>query len=350
MSADRSETIFHNRGAAFSPEYRVTIPGILTHLYRLWRTMKRHEPYFETRVEELLAPLLPGKNQLNPSNLVRIRKYWELSLHFICGSFYERNGWKLSRREEENILRLSLLSPFYDDLFEEGIDAERIRSLTANPQGFQPAHPKEIIVCTLYCSILESLNDPVSFKEQFLQVFHWQQRSLEQKDIAVSEAALTEIMIGKSYHSFQLFYRLLEHFPSADELDLMRRVSGLLQFTNDVFDVYKDVQHNVYTVPNLYGDYSKLRKWLLDEVRLLNGQLAALPNPVKAKKKNTITFHAMNAMCLLALEQLERNTGGKADIARLRMMHRKELVCDMDDFLMKIKWLWKVEALCGMKE
>ncbi|MGV3765527.1 MAG: hypothetical protein ACO1NW_05335 [Chitinophagaceae bacterium] len=349
MAADRSDTTYNNENPAFINAFRVTMTDILLQVFRLWRTMKRHESYFETRVQELLVPLLPEKNQLKPSSLVRIRKYWELSLHFICGSFYERNGWKLIRREEENILRLSLLSPFYDDLFEEGIDTERIKSLTADPHRFQPAHPKENIVCTLYCSILESLNDPFSFKSQFLQVFHWQQRSLQQKDITVSEAALAEIMIEKSYHSFLLFYRLLERFPSTDELDLMRRVAGLLQFTNDVFDVYKDVQHNVCTIPNLYGDYSKLRKWLLKEVRLLNGQLAALSFPVKAKKKNAITFHAMNAMCLLALEQLGRNTGGKADIAQLRTMHRKELVCDMDGFWVKIKWLWKVKALCGMK-
>ena len=348
MSVDRSETIFNKRSTPFSPEYRVTIPGTLTHLFRLWRTMKRQESYFEARVQELLAPLLSEKNQLKSSSLVRIRKYWELSQHVICGSFYELNGWKLSATEEENILRLSLLSPFYDDLFEEGIPAERIQSLTANPHGFQPEFPEEKIVYTLYCSILNSLKDPASFKNQFLQVFHWQQRSLEQKNIAVSEATLSAIMIEKSYHSFLLFYRLLERFPSPEELETIRRVAGLLQFTNDVFDVYKDIQHNVYTIPNLYGDYGKLRTWLLDEVRLLNGQLAALPNAVKAKKKNAITFHAMNAMCLLALEQLERNTGGKADIARLRMMHRKELVCDMDRFGVKIRWLWKVKALCGM--
>lgn len=348
-NAAHSDTVHAAGNLASFNGFGVTIPGILTQLFRLWRTMKRQEPYFETRVQELLAPLLPEKNQLTPSSLVRMRKYWELSQHFICGSFYELNGWELSGAAEENILRLSLLSPFYDDLFEEGVPAARIRSLTDDPHKFQPAHPNEKIVCALYCSILESLKDPASFKNQFLQVFHWQQRSLEQKDIAVSEAALAEIMIKKSYHSFQLFYRLLERFPSAEELDLVRPVAGLLQFTNDVFDVYKDVQHNVYTIPNLYGDYSKLHEWLLNEVRLLNGQLAALPYPDKAKKKNAITFHAMNAMCLLALEQLERNTGGRADITRLRMMRRKELVCDMDVFWAKVKWLWKVKALCSMK-
>lgn len=349
MAADRSDTTYNNENAQFANGFRVSIPGILLQLFKLWRTMKRQEPYFEARAQELLEPLLAEKNQLKPSGLVRIRKYWELSLHVICRSFYQLNGWKLSAIEEENILRLSLLSPFYDDLFEEGIPAERIQSLTANPHGFQPEFPEEKIVYTLYCSILNSLKDPASFKNQFLQVFHWQQRSLEQKNIAVSEATLSAIMIEKSYHSFLLFYRLLERFPSPQELELVRRVAGLLQFTNDVFDVYKDIQHNVYTVPNLYGDYSKLRAWLLNEVHLLNSQLAELPFPVKGKKKNTITFHAMNAMCLLALEQLARNTGGKADIDRLRMMRREELVCDMDRFGMTMKWLLKVKALSRMK-
>lgn len=348
-NAAHSNTVFAAENLSSFNGLGVTIPGITLQLFRLWRTMKRQEPYFEARTQELLVPLLAEKNRLKPSGLVRIRKYWELSLHVICGSFYELNGWKLSATEEENILRLSLLSPFYDDLFEEGILAERIRSLTADPHGFQPEFPNEKIVCTLYCSILDSLKDPASFKTQFLQVFHWQQRSLEQKDMAVSEAALSAIMIEKSYHSFLLFYRLLERFPSAQELELVRRVAGLLQFTNDVFDVYKDIQHNVYTIPNLYGDYSKLRAWLLNEVHLLNRQLAELPFPVKGKEKNSITFHAMNAMCLLALEQLERNTDGKADIDRLRTMRRDELVCDMDHFGMKMKWLSKVKALCGMK-
>lgn len=348
MAADRSDTTYNNENTQFANGFRVTIPGILLQLFKLWRTMKRQEPYFEARAQELLEPLLAEKNRLKPSGLVRIRKYWELSLHVICRSFYQLNGWKLSATEEENILRLSLLSPFYDDLFEEGIPAERIQSLTADPHGFQPEFPEEKIVCTLYCSILDSLKDPASFKTQFLQVFHWQQRSLEQKHIAVSEAALSAIMIEKSYHSFLLFYRSLERFPSPQELELVRRVAGLLQFTNDVFDVYKDIQHNVYTIPNLYGDYRKLRAWLLNEVHLLNRQIAGLPFPVKGKKKNTITFHAMNAMCLLALEQLERNTGGKAGIDRLRTMRRDELVCDMDGMWMKILWLRKVKKLAGL--
>jgi hypothetical protein len=113
----------------------------------------------------------------------------------------------------------------------------------------------------------------------------------------------------------------------------------LLQLTNDAFDVWKDVQKGVYTLPNLYRNFEQLQQQFLAETADINHILKQLPYPLASKQTFAITIHSLPAMGWMALEQLQKATAGVSTFADLRALGRKALVCDLDSLQQQMRWL-----------
>jgi hypothetical protein len=122
-------------------------------------------------------------------------------------------------------------------------------------------------------------------------------------------------------------------------LNVLYPAAGLMQLTNDVFDVWKDAHNGVYTLPNQYRNFDRLQQLFLAETAKINQILWQLPYPVKAIQNFAITLHSLHAMGWLSLQQLKNVTVGITSFEELKQLSRKELVCDMDSFPQQIKWL-----------
>jgi len=136
-----------------------------------------------------------------------------------------------------------------------------------------------------------------------------------------------------------LFCALLDNYPDQKILEILYPVAGLMQLTNDAFDVWKDVHKDVYTLPNLYRNFEQLKQLFLAETSAINQRLWQLPYPAKAKQTFAIIIHSLHAMGWMSLEQLQQVTAGVTSLEELKQLSRKELVCDMDSFQQQLKWL-----------
>ncbi|RPD38386.1 class 1 isoprenoid biosynthesis enzyme [Chitinophaga barathri] len=297
----------------------------------------------------LLAALETGQEEsFGPSSVKRFNKYWQLALNVICNSFYDLVGKQLSAGEQQRILLLSIFGPLYDDLFDDNIlSHEKIETFTLNPEDHEPGSFKEYVLRKIYLLLLEQAPCREKLLQHMHQVFTWQKASLKQMQPGIEEEELYQITYRKSYYSILLFHSILDHYPSEAISEMLFPMAGLMQLTNDAFDVYKDIQNGIYTIPNHYLDYERIQQKFLHDVAQFNRSLAGLPFIPKAKGNYGITIHALHAMGWMALEQLKENTRGTGDCRALNMLSRKELVCDMDNFPQKLRWVKKVKQLAN---
>ena len=117
-------------------------------------------------------------------------------------------------------------------------------------------------------------------------------------------------------------------------------IGSLYQLGNDIFDLYKDVRDNIYTLINTCDDFKTFRKSFLERVKLQNQKIMALPYPEKNKKEFCFVMNTINARAVVALDQfisLQKKTGSKIDWWQLQ---RKDMIVDMEKPVNFLKWLW----------
>jgi hypothetical protein len=275
--------------------------------------------------------------QVAPAHLKRTALYLQMALNVICENLYHLTDRKLHANEYKRIVLLSEFGPLFDDLFDDRVlEHQQIESLVAAPETYMPVNNTDERVLTLYLELLQKVPRREQFVQHLKEVSYWQKESLKQLSADISEEELYSITYNKSYYAALLFCSVLDHYPDKELLEIIYPVAGLMQLTNDAFDVWKDVHNGVYTLPNLYRNFEQLKNQFKVEAALINNKLARLPYKRRAKRRFIIIVHTLPALGWIALEQLERVA---KDVADLKTLSRKQLICDMDNLPQQMKCL-----------
>ena len=322
--------------------------AVIRHMFSLHRQMRQQEKKCKEEIPALIATIIPpGQFSFSSKDILRITKYYQLALNLVCENVYQLSGKKLNSSEHKNILRLSIFMPLFDDLFDDRLLAyPQIEAMIASPENYTPFNTIDSIVHALYIQLLGNIPSPDRFVQHLKEGAYWELQSLKQFNREVSEEELTQITYNKSYYSILLFCSVLESRPGAAMEALLHPVSGLMQLTNDVFDVWKDLQKGVHTIPNLYWNYEKIESIFLHEIRSINKQTAQLDYPESSRRNFLIRTHALNAMGWMSLQQLREVAARKP----FSESSRKELVCDMDSLRQQLRWVGYVRQFCNTRK
>lgn len=335
----------HNTGLQQHKPASVSMYSILSRLITLYRQLKKQERYLKDYLPVLLAEVVPDHHQtFSPSQIKRTTKYWQLSLNLICENLYQLTGKKLQESEHKRIVLLSVFGPLFDDLFDDRLlEHEQISSLVTRPEAYVPVNATDQLVKEIYLELLRLSPQRDRFIQHLQELSHWEKASLKQLSNNITEEELYLITYNKSYFAILLFCAVLDHYPGPEILEILYPAAGLMQLTNDAFDVWKDLQNGSYTLPNLYRNFDQLQQQFLADSSLINNKLCQLPYSQKARQRFSITIHSLHAMGWMALEQLKEVTAGISTFAELSALSRKELVCDMDNVKQQLKWLKHVQ-------
>jgi len=163
-----------------------------------------------------------------------------------------------------------------------------------------------------------------------MNVFIAQQKSIEQEDSSISEERIWEITQQKGGESV-LFYRYgFKHSLKDGEENALFQLGSLMQLENDIFDVYKDYQSKIYTIPNTIVKVEELKKLYTEQKDLFVDLCYKMDYP----QKNIRLFldrimPVVNRayVCFNQYQRLEKKNKSIFDVA---VFSRKELICDME--------------------
>jgi hypothetical protein len=147
----------------------------------------------------------------------------------------------------------------------------------------------------------------------------------------LSKEEIKRITINKGAVSV-LFYRSVFTNPlTPDEEDALYQVGGLMQFGNDIFDVYKDSLNNIETLVTTTPDINDVRLMFREMARTSFNAFYRTDYP----RKNIRKFLRMVSMslcgrCYTCLDQLEKKQKLTGGVFSPKQYSRKDLVCDLD--------------------
>lgn len=261
----------------------------------------------------------------------KITDYYGLAVPAILGeAFCILRNRKMSSYERFCSSASGALSGLLDDFFDrKKLSDAYIQYLIDHPFEAEGQNTNEKIFLHFAGLALRNTNHPDKLKRNASRVLKSQIHSRRQNDKSIDYNEITEITRQKGGDAF-LFY--LSAFDENDDVlqSIFFQLGALMQFENDLFDIYKDYKEDVFTLATsvqnldqLKNNYDAWTKELFDTVK----QSGFEPkNKVQFLRYISIVI-CRGQVCLGQLNDLPRSSCGHFEWSEYT---RKDLICDME--------------------
>lgn len=281
----------------------------------------------------------------------KIVKYYGLFItSFLCSSYKRLYGQTLTNEERIRATLFGILTPIGDDLFDiDKLDFDSIKAITFEPQTFNATTFSSHVAKEIQTYLLNHVPHKKEYLQASADVLHIQAETARQtkKDISIQD--LQRITFTKGAVSVVIYHQCLNEPASDQMLDALFFIGSLYQLGNDLFDLYKDVRDNIYTLVNTCNNFKAFKQQFLDRIKIQNQKIHLLPYDAKRKQEFCIVMNTINARSMVAIDQFiqtEERLGKPVDWWKIE---RKDMIVDMEKPANFLKWLYYIYQLPALK-
>ena len=308
----------------------ITYINIIQQVYREIKFQKQYNKVFLLPYLEELEKKYNGK--FKDEQKQKICNYYGLFItSFLCSSYKKLQGKQLTDAERKRATLFGILTPVGDDLFDEDkLDVESIRTITFNPESYTATTFSGQVAKEIQTFLLQDVPHKAAYLEAAENVLNIQIETIKQTSSNISLQELEYITYTKGAVSVIIYHQCLDEVADEKMKEVLFLIGSLYQLGNDIFDLYKDVRDNIYTLVNTCDDYAAFRKSFLERVALQNRKIMELPFAEKSKKEFCFVMNTINARSVVALDQfvrLQKKTGEEINWWQLQ---RKDMIVDME--------------------
>lgn len=318
---------------------------------KVYKEIRRQKHYNKTFLVPYLQQLenkYAGK--FRDEQKKKILDYYGLFItSFLCSSYTRLRGRLITDAERKRATLFGILTPVGDDLFDEDkLNIESIRAITYEPQKYTATTFAANVAKEIQSFLLTDVAHRQAYLQAAKNVFDIQIATARQKDADISIGELEHITFTKGAVSVIIYHQCLNDIADEQMKQVLFCIGSLYQLGNDIFDLYKDVRDNIYTLVNTCKDFTALRIQFLARVRLQNKMIMKLPYAKKDKKEFCFVINTINARSLVALDKfVKMQKKKKGEKINWWQLQRKDMIVDMEKPGNFIKWLMYAYKLGG---
>ncbi|HYM93449.1 MAG TPA: hypothetical protein VET23_04870 [Chitinophagaceae bacterium] len=284
--------------------------------------------------QELEIARRTNDGSLDESDFKKITAYYGLAVPAILGeALCVLRGKKMTEQERKALTYQGAMTGLFDDFFDkENLSDESVKAFMEKPEETTGKNSRLKLFLDLYKKALAYAHDPQLMLHYLKKVYDAQVESKQQAITgSLPKDEIKRITVNKGGVSV-LFYRSVLSNPlNKEEEEALYQMGGLMQFGNDIFDVYKDCQKKIDTLMTTARNINDIRSEFIAMTESSFHSVYQTAYP----KKNTRKFLRLISMslcsrcyvCLDHLEKKERQTNHKF---LPYQYNRAALVCDME--------------------
>ncbi|HMI79963.1 MAG TPA: hypothetical protein VK484_14285 [Ferruginibacter sp.] len=279
---------------------------------------------------------------LDENDHKKITGYYGLAVPAILGeAFCALRGEPMTAKERMASTCQGTMTGLGDDFFDkQRLSEQGVKDFIEKPELFTGNTASEKLFLDFYKTALASAPQPAQMQQQIYKVFQAQLLSKQQDSPGLSYEVIKDITVRKGAESLLYYRTAFEHPLKNGEEKMLYCLGGLMQLSNDIFDVYKDRQSGVSTLVTTATTIKALRFYF--SALLQTGKEAAFRSGYP--KKNVRQFIRIVSIgifsrCYVCLDQLEKNEKKTNGFFDVKAYSRKDLVCDMDTVANKLRSL-----------
>jgi len=308
----------------------INIPKML---FGVLRDLKTQKKFISNNVSPLLHQFETiNDGSLSDKDFLKINNYYGLAVPAILGeAFCVLRGFAMNELERLASTSQGVVTGLFDDFFDDGnISENEIFKMLEEPRLYKWKNTGEKLIISFYNKAIDNALNPDKVREGAMNVFKAQQMSIEQEDSSISQSRIWEITQQKGGESV-LFYRYgFKHSLKDGEEEALFQLGSLMQLENDIFDVYKDSQSGIYTLPIITDNVEELKNLYTEQVNLfveLSYKMDYPKESVKLFLDRLMPVINRAYVCFRKYKKLEKNNNKVFDVPAFT---RKQLICDME--------------------
>ena len=273
----------------------------------------------------------------------KVVKSYSVYKSIVLDPFSLLHGRRISLIEQERSIHYFICSSLFDNFFDDRLlTVAEIESITFQPESYTAKSFDEKAFLLSHLFLLNGMKDTGEYLTVLRREFEAQRNSLKQFDPTVTDDEIQQITFEKGGNAVLMCRYYLNITPVPEEEDCWFTLGTLIQLSNDLFDIYKDLQDRIHTLPvRCYNAY-EMEQLFLNQVGRLKSNIALLPYSGEKKQAFSIAMATTYALGITAIEQL-KSLQGKADrLPHFETLPRKALIIDMEKPANRWRWIRQV--------
>ena len=316
----------------------------------VYKEIKIQKQYNKTFLIPYLQQLEEKYNgKFSDEQKKKITGYYGLFItSFLCSSYKRLYGKKLSHAERKRATLFGILTPVGDDLFDiDKLDHQSIEQITFDPYSFNATTFSAHVAKEIQSFLLADVPHKEAYIKASKAVLDIQVETAKQTNASISKEEIERITYTKGAVSVIIYHQCLDDAADEQMQEVLFLIGSLYQLGNDIFDLYKDVRDNIYTLINTSEHYEALKEKFVSRVKLQNQKIMSLPYAQKDKETFCIIMNTINARSMVALHQFIAFEKKKGKIDWWQS-ERKDMIVDMEKPSNFLKWFYYIWKLPGL--
>lgn len=314
------------------------------YFFRFWYRVIKTALYIifnrkrETKRAYALLDEIEGRfgGRFTPDTRKKIAVSYGIYTPMICDAFTALHGRRTTLSERTRYIHYFICSSLFDDFTDIiALPENELLALSFEPESFEPRGFDEAVFRASHL-LLKDFVEEADYMRVARELFRAQWDSKQQAQTHLSDEEIRAITFAKGGNSVLLCSYYVEFASTDIERDCWYRIGTIIQLTNDLFDIYKDTQDRIDTLPTRMRDVRVFEAFFEEQIRGMQAQVRALPVPENRKGTFRLAMAGIYAFGLIALDQL-RALG--PELPALDSLPRKALIIDMEKRRNLAAWL-----------
>jgi hypothetical protein len=270
----------------------------------------------------------------------KIVKSYSLYLPLVTDTFTFLHGRYNNLKEQEKNIHYFICSSLFDNFWDDkSLNTDQLEQISFDSARYTAQSFAERVFITSKLFLENVVKDKEAYKKVCRQLFEAQKNSLLQFDKNIPDADIENITFEKGGNAVLLCRYYLDINATRAEEDCWYYLGSLIQLSNDLFDIFKDLNDHIQTLATRCTNAYAMEDFFLTRLQMLKTSIKHLPFPKKRKQYFSILIIATACLGLVAIAQLKRVQGDYDKLPPLKKLPRKALIIDMELFSNVYRWL-----------
>lgn len=277
--------------------------------------------------------------QFNPKTKRKIAVSYGIYNPMICDAFAGLHGRLTNDDEKKRYIHYFICSSLFDDFTDdELISEEQLKGLSFQPAQYNAETFDEKVFQLSHLLLRNFVKNKSSYDRISQELYHAQMQSKQQSENKLSDEEIRQITFNKGGKSVLLCRYYLEFSPDKTEDICWYTIGTLIQLTNDLYDIYKDIQDDISTLPNRMTNVVRFEEFFIERIYEMKKSIQVLPYSFKRKKEFSLSMAGIYSFGLIAIHQLKEIQRDAGQLPDLKTLPRKSLIIDMEKRSNLMRW------------
>lgn len=278
--------------------------------------------------------------ELNDSVVRRAVESFGYFVPLASDAFTRLHGRKSNEGEKERLVLYFLYIYILDDFTDkEELSSQELQQIFYYSESYQPKRIEEQIFLHAHLKLKSYVRDKAHYQEVLSELFQAQEDSANQFNSVITNEELQRITFAKGSSSTFFCHFYLDLEASETEQKCWRQLGILFQLSDDLMDIWDDLQIGQDTLPTRIKDCKTFDIFFEQQMNIMKELIAQLPFSYKYKVHMMLSIISICAFAKTAIHQLYLIQGNQPELGDLRQQQRKALILDMAKFSNRVYFI-----------